>query len=107
MAKINTTDVVLGEVIQKFDRYGFDHNNYILDFDCDFIRNKEAMTHSNLNILERLIGGAKAITIARESTCVYECSKGKLTSNEIQEWLIGLIKKSCCGVEIEKAVESI
>jgi hypothetical protein len=107
MAKINTTDVVLGEVIQKFDRYGFDHNNYILDFDCDFIRNKEAMTHSNLNILERLIGGAKAITIARESSCVDEFSEGKLTSDEIQEWLIGLIKKSCCDVEIEEAPESI
>ena len=107
MAKINTTDVVLGEVIQTFDRYGFDHNNYILDFDCDFFRDKAAMCHSNLNVLEKLIKGAKAITIARESSCVDEFSEGKLTSDEIQKWLISLIKKSCCGLEIEKALESI
>lgn len=103
MAKNNTTDQVLTDVMEVFQKYGFNHNNYILDIDCDFIRDKAAMSHSNLNVLEKLIKGAKAITIARESTCVYECSEGKLTSDEIQEWLIGLIKKSCCCVYIEKA----
>lgn len=103
MAKNNTTDQVLTDVIEVFQKYGFNQDNYILDIDCDFIRDKAAMCHSNLKVLEKLIKGAKAITIARESTCVCECSEGKLISDEIQEWLIGLIKKSCCCVYIEKA----
>ena len=102
MAKINTTDEVLTDVMEVFKGHGFDWDNFVLDFDCDFIRDKEAMRYSNVNILEKLIKNAKAITIARESSCVNECSDSKLTSDEIQEWLIGLIKKSCAeGVEVQ------
>lgn len=104
MAKNNTTDEVLTDVMEVFQKYGFNQDNYILDIDCDFIRDKAAMCHSNLNVLEKLIKGAKAITIAREPECVAEVSDCKLTSDKIENWLIDLIKKSCiCGVYIEKS----
>ena len=100
MAKIITTDEVLNEVIKTFREYGFNQDNYILDFDCDFIRDKDAMTHGNFQTLKDLINGAKAITIAREPSCVDECSEHTLSYEEIEDWLVKLIKESC-GVDIE------
>lgn len=100
MAKCITTDAVLNEVVKTFCQYGFDQDNYILDFDCDFIRDKDAMTHDNFQTLKNLINGAKTITIARESSCVDECSGQALSYDVIEEWLIELIKESCgAGVE--------
>ena len=101
MAKLITTDQVLNEVIDTFRKYGFNQDNYILDFDCDFIRDKDAMTHGNFQMLKDLINGAKAITIAREPACVYECSEQTLSYEEIEDWFVTLIKESCGGnVEI-------
>ena len=97
MAKIITTDDVLNEVIKTFREYGFNHDNYILDFDCDFIRDKDAMTHGNFQTLKNLIIGAKAITIAREPSCVDECSGQTLSYDVIEDWLTKLIKDSCGG----------
>ena len=101
MAKLITTDQVLTEVIDTFREYGFNRDNYILDFDCDFIRDKDAMTHGRYQTLQNLINGAKAITIAREPKCVEECSGYTLSYEEIEDWLVSLIKASCGGnVEI-------
>lgn len=100
MAKLITTDQVLNEVIDTFRKYGFNQDNYILDFDCDFIRDKDAMTHGNFQMLKDLINGAKAITIAREPACVYECSGQMLSYEEIEDWLVALIKESC-GDDLE------
>ncbi len=97
MSKIVTTDAVLNEVVKTFCQYGFNQANYILDFDCDFIRDKDAMTHGNLQTLKNLIDGAKAITIAREPSCVDECSKHTLSYGEVEDWLVALIKESCGG----------
>ncbi len=95
MAKLITTDQVLDDVIKTFRQYGFNQENYILDFDCDFIRDKDAMTHGGFQVLKDLIEGAKAITIAREPSCVEECSNHTLSYEEIEDWLVALIKESC------------
>lgn len=95
MAKIVTTDAALSEVVKTFCQYGFNQHNYILDFDCDFIRDKDAMTHGNFQMLMNLIKGARAITIAREPTCVDDCSGQTLSYEEIEDWLVALIKESC------------
>ena len=97
MAKCITTDLVLDEVLKTFWQYGFNQDNYILDFDCDFIRDKDAMTHGRYQTLQNLINGAKAITIAREPKCVEECSGYTLSYEEIEDWLTKLIKDSCGG----------
>lgn len=95
MAKIITTDEVLDEVIKTFCMYGFNRGNYILDVDCDFVRDREAMTHGKFQTLEALVKGAKAVTIAREPCYVDLCSNHTLSYSEIEEWLVELIKGSC------------
>jgi hypothetical protein len=97
MAKCITTNLVLDEVLKTFWQYGFNQDNYILDFDCDFIRDKDAMTHGNFQTLKNLIKGAKAITIAREPRCVDEFSGHTLSYWEVEDWLTKLIKDSCGG----------
>ena len=99
-AKLVTTDVVLDEVMGTFREYGFNQDNYILDFDCDFIRDPDAMTHGRLHTLKELIRGAKAITIAREPKDVIDCSEGKLYSEVIEAWFRGLIQGSIDDIEI-------
>ena len=101
-AKIVTTDDVLNEVIETFCKHGFDQSNYILDFDCDFIRDRDAMAHRQLQTLKELIRGAKSITIAREPGCVHECSGGTLDYEEIETWFVGLIQDCVDDVEIER-----
>ena len=100
MAKLITKDEVLNEVMNTFREYGFNQDNYILDFDCDFIRDKAAMEHDNYQTLKILMNGANAITIAREPNCVYECSGETLSYEEIEDWLVALIKESC-GDDVE------
>ena len=101
IAKIITADIVLDEVIKTFREYGFNQDNYILDFDCDFIRDKYAMKHGKYQTLQNLINGAKAITIARERSFVYKCSNRTLSYKKVEDWLVTLIKESCGGdVEI-------
>ena len=104
IAKIITADIVLDEVIKTFREYGFNQDNYILDLDCDFIRDKYAMKHSKYQTLQSLIKGAKAITIAREPSCVDLCSGGTLSYEEIEDWFISLIKASC-GDDVEIEME--
>lgn len=101
-AKHVTTDDVLNEVIKTFGKQGFDQSNYILDFDCDFIRDRDAMAHRQLQTLKELIRGAKSITIAREPGCVHECSGGTLDYEEIETWFVGLIQDCVDDVEIER-----
>lgn len=101
MAKLVTTDDVLNEVIKTFCKYGFDHNNYILDFDCDFIRDCEAMTHGKFDVLKQLIKGAYAITITQEPGCVDSCSKFTLSYEDVEAWLVKLIQDCECDPEIE------
>ena len=101
IAKINTTDEVLNEVIKTFGEYGFNQDDYILDFDCDFIRDKGAMAYDHFKVLEILIKGAKAITIAQEPCCVFGCSGQKLSYDEVEDWLIQLIKGCVDDVQIE------
>ena len=101
IAKIITADIVLDEVIKTFRECGFNQDNYILDFDCDFIRDKYAMKHGKYQTLQNLINGAKAITIARERSCVYHCSNKTLSYRKVEDWLTKLINDSCGGnVEI-------
>ena len=100
-AKLVTTDEVLNVVIETFCKHGFDQSNYILDFDCDFIRDCDAMMHGQLQALKNLIVGAKAITIARESAWVSKCCSEALTCEEIEAWLLNLIQGSVDDVEIE------
>ena len=45
------------------------------------------MTHGQFQTLKMLIRGAKAITMAKEPTYVFECSEGKLSSDVIVDWL--------------------
>lgn len=99
-AKLVTTDEVLNEVLKTFREHGFNRDNYILDFDCDFIRDRGAMTHEQFQTLEGLIKGAKAITIAREPDCVVECSGQTLSYEDVEGWLVTLIK-GCVDVEIK------
>ena len=99
MAKLVTDDEVLADVLKTFCECGFDQSNYILDFDCDFIRDRDAMSHGQFQTLKYLIKGAKAITIAAEPYCVADCSGQTLTSDEIEDWLLGLIQD--CGGDIE------
>lgn len=99
-AKLVTTDEVLDRVVETFREYGFNLGNYILDFDCDFIRDPGAMAHRKLQTLKELIRGAKAITIAREPTCVIEFSEGRLSSDVIEDWLRELIQGSVNDIEI-------
>lgn len=99
MAKLVTGDEVLADVLKTFCECGFDQTNYILDFDCDFIRDREAMSHGRFQTLKRLIKGANAITIAEEPYCVADCSGQTLTSDEIEGWLLRLIQD--CGGDIE------
>lgn len=91
-AKLVTTDDVLGKVLETFREEGFNQDNYILDFDCDFIRNKDAMTHERFDVLKSIMRGAKAITIAQEPDCVSRCSEGRLTFEDIEAWIVGLIR---------------
>ena len=101
MAKLITTDEVLNEVIETFREYGFNQDNYILDFDCDFIRDKAAMEHNKFQTLKNLMKGANAITIAREPSYVDKCSEQTLSYKVIEDWLVNLIMESCGGaVEI-------
>jgi len=102
MARLIASDEVLHKVIKTFGEYGFNQDNYILDFDCDFIRDREAMMHGKFQTLKELIRGAKAITIAREPGCVCECSGETLSYEEIETWLVGLIQDCVDGVEIER-----
>ena len=95
MAKYITTDQVLDEVLKTFWQYGLNQDNYILDFDCDFIRDKAAMEHDELQTLKNLIKRAKAITIAREPNYVDKCSGQTLSYDEIEDWLVNLIKERC------------
>lgn len=101
MAKLVANDAILHEVLETFCKHGFDQDNYILDFDCDFIRDREAMTHGQFHTLKELIRDAKAITIAREPDCVDGCSGGTLSYEEIETWLVGLIQDCVDDVEIE------
>ena len=101
MAKLVTHDEVLKDVLKTFCECGFNQDDYILDFDCDFIRDKDAMSHGHFQILKTLIKGARAITIAREHGCVFECSGGTLSYDEIEEWFKDLIQNCVGGVEIE------
>ena len=100
-AKLVTTDDVLNEVIETFCKHGFDQSNYILDFDCDFIRDRDSMTHGNFDILKQLIKGAYAITIAQEPCFVDECSKHTLSYEDVEVWFVKLIKYCECDPEIE------
>lgn len=100
-AKLVTTDDVLRKVLETFREKGFNQDNYILDFDCDFIRDKDAMTHGSFNVLKSLIRGAKAITIAQEPDCVRECSEGRMSFEEVEDWLVGLIRTCADDVKIE------
>lgn len=100
MAKLITSDEVLIEVIKTFGEYGFNHDNYILDFDCDFIRDEAAMNHNRLQVLKNLIRGARSITIAREANCVETCSGRTLSYDVIEDWIVNLIKE-CCGDDVE------
>lgn len=100
VAKLVTTDEVLNEVIETFRRYGFNQANYILDFDCDFIRDKGAMEHDRFPTLKNLLNGAKAITIAREPDYVDKCSEHTLSCDAIVDWLTKLIKEDC-GDDVE------
>lgn len=104
MAKLVTADEVLNEVTETFWEYGFNQSNYILDFDCDFIRDKAAMEHQRFQTLKNLIMGAKAITIALEPICVEECSEHTLSCDAIESWLAKLIKESC-GNDVETIEE--
>ena len=104
MAKLIASDEVLNEVIKTFREYGFNQANYILDFDCDFIRDKAAMNHNRFQVLKNLIRGARAITIAREANCVEDCSGHTLSYDVIEAWLVRLIKE-CCGNDIEIVCE--
>lgn len=99
-AKLVTTNEVLDKVVETFRKYGFDRGNYILDFDCDFIRDPRSMTHGQLQTLKGLIRDAKAITIAREPKCVIECSEGKLCSEVIEAWFRGLMQGCVDDIEI-------
>lgn len=101
MAKLVTDDTILDVVLETFCKNGFNQDNYILDFDCDFIRDTEAMTHGHFNLLKELIKGAKAITIAQEPSCVSDCSRQALSYKEIEDWLIKLIRGCVNDVQIE------
>lgn len=105
-AKLVTTDEVLDNVVETFREYGFNRDNYILDFDCDFIRDSGAMTHGQLQTLKGLIRGAKAITIAREPKYVIGCSGGKLCSEVIEAWFCGLTQGCVEDVEIIDELET-
>lgn len=99
-AKLVTTDEVLSEVLETFGVEGLNRDNYIFDFDCDFVRDEDAMTHGGFDVLKSIIRGAKAITIAQEPDCVRECSEGRLTCEEIEAWLVGLIRECVDDVAI-------
>jgi len=99
-ARLVTTDRVLNVVLETFREHGFNQDNYILDFDCDFIRNRGAMMHGQFQMLEGLIKGSKAITIAREPECVRECSGQTLSCEEVEEWLVALIER-CVAADIK------
>lgn len=99
-AQLVTIDGVLDEVLATFREHGFNEDNYILDFDCDFIRDRGAMTHEQFQTLEGLIKGAKAITIAREPDCVRECSGQTLSYEDVEGWLVALIK-GCVDADIK------
>lgn len=101
MARINASDEVISEVVKTFREYGFDQSNYILDFDCDFIRDRDAMTHGKFDILKQLIKGAYAITIAQEPSFVYDCSKYTLSYEDVEAWFVKLIQDCECDPEIE------
>lgn len=100
MATIVTADDVLEDVLKTFKEHGFNQDNFILDFDCDFIRDRDAMTHGKFEKLKNLIKTSKAITIAREPYYVDECSGHALSCDEVERWLIGLIKSCIDNVEI-------
>lgn len=102
MAQLVTTDAILDEVLETFCKNGFKQDNYILDFDCDFIRNKGSMTHGHFQSLKNLIKGAKAITIAQEPDCVWGCSEQELSYDEVEDWLVQLIKGCVDDVQIER-----
>ena len=59
------------------------------------------MAHDRLQLLKNLIKGAKAITIAREPSCVDECSGHVLSYEEIEDWLFKLIENCIDDVQIE------
>lgn len=99
-ARLVTTDGVLNEVLETFREQGFNKDNYILDIDCDFIRDRGAMVHEQFKTLEELIKGAKAITIAREPDCVRECSGQTLSYEDVEGWLVELIK-GCIDADIK------
>lgn len=104
-AKLVTTDRVLDEVLKTFREHGFNQDNYILDFDCDFIRDREAMKYDQLQTLKMLIKDAKAITIALEPDCVNECSGNTVTCEEVEDWLVALIKE-CVDADIKYESDS-
>ncbi len=99
-AKLVTTDGVLNAVLETFCEHGFNKDNYILDFDCDFIRERGARTHGQFQTLEGLIKGAKAITIAQEPDFVRECSGQTLSYEDVEGWLVALIN-GCVDAEVE------
>ena len=101
VAKLVMTDTILKGVLETFCKNGFNQDNYILDFDCDFFRDRGAMAHDHLQLLKNLIKGAKAITIAREPSCVDECSGHVLSYEEIEDWLFKVIENCIDDVQIE------
>ena len=100
VAKLVMTDTILKGVLETFCKNGFNQDNYILDFDCDFFRDRGAMAHDRLQLLKNLIKGAKAITIAREPGAD-ECSGHVLSYEEIEDWLFKLIENCIDDVQIE------
>ena len=101
VAKLVMTDTILKGVLETFCKNGFNQDNYILDFDCDFFRDRGAVAHDRLQLLKNLIKGAKAITIAREPSCADECSGHVLSYEEIEDWLFKLIENCIDDVQIE------
>ena len=95
MLKSATSDGVLDEVCETFRKCGFDQDNYIFDFDCDFIRNEAAMVHGHFEILKKIIRGAKVITIAREP----DCCDPNVPFEKVERWLKGFVQN--CGDEVE------
>ena len=95
--KLITSDDVLNSVLGEFNDNNFDWGIYIFDFDCDFIRDEEAMTHEHFETLKKIIRGAKVITIAREP----DCCDSNVPFQRVERWLTELVENCGDKVEIE------
>ena len=63
------------------------------------------MTQDRFNTFKTLIRGAKAITIALEPSCVMDCCGGEVTCEEVENWLVALIKE-CVDADIKHESDS-